>query len=260
MSPNWRRKLSRQYFLFSMTDSSPLTQLLLRHKARFHPVVDFNPKVQRLQAMDFTSANHALTDSLVGDTKAFARYISGLVEQHDAIYGIGGYDELRTVYRRSTLFGNTDPLHSDTGDAAEPRRLHLGVDIWGKTGSPVYACLDGSVHSVAFNDHYGDYGATLITTHELEGMRFHTLHGHISLSDIAGRVTGQPIRGGECIAHFGEPAENGHWPPHLHFQVIEDLEGYSGDYPGVCRFSAREHYLWNCPDPDLILQLNQYLR
>jgi len=36
-------------------------------------------------------------------------------------------------------------------------------------------------------------------------------------------------------------------------QLIFDMEGKEGDYPGVCRFSEREVYLHNCPDPGLLL-------
>src|SRR5438034_988571 len=68
---------------------------------------------------------------------------------------------------------------------------------------------------------------------------------------------GYVIRG-EKIAHFGVPAENGNWPPHLHFQIIRDLEMNKGDYPGVCAYSKKEKYLSNCPDPDLVLNMMQY--
>jgi len=36
--------------------------------------------------------------------------------------------------------------------------------------------------------------------------------------------------------------------------LIEDMQGLKGDYPGVCKFSERERYLANCPDPELILR------
>jgi len=61
------------------------------------------------------------------------------------------------------------------------------------------------------------------------------------------------------IAHFGEPNENGHWPPHLHFQIILDMELKQGDYPGVCKYSERQKYLANCPDPDFILQMRKWI-
>lgn len=67
---------------------------------------------------------------------------------------------------------------------------------------------------------------------------------------------GQPVAAGEGIASFGPPAENGNWPSHLHFQVIENMEGMAGDYPGVCRVSERDKYLCNCPDANLLLNLD----
>jgi murein DD-endopeptidase MepM/ murein hydrolase activator NlpD len=138
-----------------------------------------------------------------------------------ATYGIGGYDEHRTVYSRSKVFDTIE----------EPRRLHLGVDIWGNAGTPVYAPIDGTVHSFAFNDQYGDYGATIILSHATKERSFHTLYGHLSLSDLNGLSEGQIIRAGQEIAHFGQPQENGHWPPHLHFQMIIDMQGMNGDFP-----------------------------
>jgi hypothetical protein len=37
------------------------------------------------------------------------------------------------------------------------------------------------------------------------------------------------------------------------------MEDWKGDYPGVCKFSEREKWLQNSPDPDLILQFNKYI-
>lgn len=143
--------------------------------------------------------------------------------------------------------------------SSEPRRLHLGIDIWGPAGTPVYAPLEGTVHSFAFNDAYGDYGATLILQHDVDGFLFHTLYGHLSLASIREKMEGQTIEKGDWIAAFGEPAENGQWPPHLHFQLVRDMQGRKGDYPGVCRYSEKETYLVNCPDADLILRMMQYV-
>jgi hypothetical protein len=54
--------------------------------------------------------------------------------------------------------------------------------------------------------------------------------------------------------------ENGHWPPHLHFQLIIDMGKAKGDYPGVCKYSEREKYLDNCPDPGFILSMVKHGR
>jgi peptidoglycan LD-endopeptidase LytH len=114
------------------------------------------------------------------------------------------------------------------------------------------------VHSFAFNDHFGDYGATIILSHSLDGVAFYTLYGHLALADLEHLREGAYIVGGTTLGHFGEPHENGHWPPHLHFQVVEHIGLYRGDYPGVCRYSEKDQYLANCPDPDLLLGMRAY--
>lgn len=216
-------------------------------KAAFKPVVPFE-KGDRLLPMDFTAANTGLTSEVLGDTQLFTRYIQQQLETAGARYGIGGYDEHRTIYSRSPVF--------DAADGGEPRRLHLGVDIWGKPYTKVMAPLNGIVHSFAFNRAMGDYGTTIILTHQLGGHSFHTLYGHLSLNSIQNMQAGDRINAGDVFAQFGIPFENGSWPPHLHFQLILDMDGWKGDYPGVCRFSERENYLANCPDPNIILQMN----
>jgi very-short-patch-repair endonuclease len=145
------------------------------------------------------------------------------------------------------------PPPGDLGGLGMGRSLHLGIDIWGKPYTKVIAPLNGIVHSFAFNNAFGDYGATIILTHNLDGESFHTLYGHLSLNSIKNIQEGDVVRKGDVIAEFGIPFENGQWPPHLHFQIIKDLQGMKGDYPGVCAVSEKEFYLNNCPDADLIV-------
>lgn len=228
-----------------------LTSLLKKHKDFFHPVVPFDPATQCLLAMDFTAANTELTDAMLKNTGLFTSYINGKLNAAGAVYGIGGYGEHRTIYSRSEVFNA--PTATE-----EPRRLHLGTDIWGKPHTPVMSPLDGIVHSFAFNNQCGDYGATIILVHRLDTVSFYTLYGHLSLNSIRNLQEGKRIQRGEVIAEFGLPFENGQWPPHLHFQLIGDLQGNKGDYPGVCRYSEKEQWLSNCPDPDLVLRFNQF--
>lgn len=221
-------------------------EVIESYESGFAPVVPYQ-KEDGLLLMDFTAANTALTDEILCDTGLFSKYVEDQLQSAGAKYGIGGYNEHRTIYSRSHVF--------DTPDGEEPRRLHLGTDIWGAAGTPVYAPLPATVHSVGFNAAFGDYGATLILQHDVAGAIFHTLYGHLSLHSIEDKKEGQTIERGDWIAAFGEPAENGHWPPHLHFQIIIDMQDWKGDYPGVCKYSERQPYLTNCPDPDLILNM-----
>lgn len=251
-------------------NSQELILALKTNQSEFTRVVPFDPEKNRLLLLDFTDRNKELTDDILNDTRKFCDYINRRLEIGKARYGIGGYGEHRTVYSRSKIFDGNLSTHLSTipalsgeeesGGKAEPRRLHIGVDIWGRHGTAVMAPLDGIVHSFAFNNRRGDYGATIILSHQLQGKSFYTLYGHLSLNSIKNIQEGDRIAKADIFAEFGIPSENGQWPPHLHFQIIHDLEGWSGDYPGVCKFSEREKYFENCPDPDLILQLNQYLQ
>src|SRR5215213_6797557 len=221
--------------------SNQLKELLIKHSAGFANVVPFQ-KDERLLLMDFSEKNTEITSGILGNTDRFIVYINSKLRVANAKYGIGGYAEHRTIYGRSKKF--------DAPDGGEPRRLHLGIDIWGKPYTKVMTPLNGIVHSFAFNNAFGDYGATIIITHNFQGQTFHTLYGHLSLNSIKNIQEGDRIKRGDVFAEFGIPFENGQWPPHLHFQIILDMEGHKGDYPGVCRYSEREKYLSNCPDPD----------
>lgn len=220
---------------------------LQENATTFHRVVPFDATRHQLLQLDFSAANTRLTPKILANTDIFAEYIDQQLGARFT-YGIGGYDEHRTIYARSSKFD----------DGEEPRRLHLGTDIWGAVDTPIFAPLDGYVHSFGFNDFYGDYGATIILQHQLDRLIFYTLYGHLSLRDISGIKQGDYISGGVEFAHFGPARENGQWPAHLHFQIITNMTDKKGDYPGVCKFSERDKYLGNCPDPDLILQMMQY--
>ena len=235
-----------------MTKAELFASLVAKNHTAFSTVVAFDASKDQLLELDFTAANPNITAEVLANTENFSAYVEGVLLQANAKFGIGGYDEHRTVYSRSRVF--------DSFDGTEPRRLHLGLDIWGAVGTPVFAVADGLVHSIANNAAYGDYGATIILVHEIEGMEFHSLYGHLSLNDLQQIQVGQAIHGGSMIAHFGPPEENGQWPPHLHFQLIFDMEGRTGDYPGVCRYSERDIYLANCPNPDLLLHVLQYAK
>ncbi|KQS41360.1 peptidoglycan DD-metalloendopeptidase family protein [Pedobacter sp. Leaf194] len=211
-------------------------------------VVDFDKNADKLLPLDFTSKNCELTDQILDNTNLFSAWVDEKLASVGARYGIGGYNEHRTIYSRSAHFDSE----------AEPRRLHLGVDIWGPVFTPVYNFYHAKVHSFANNNNFGDYGATIILAYNIDGFEFYALYGHLSLASLNGLQEGTVIAAGEKFAEFGNKEENGYWPPHLHFQIILDLEHFKGDYPGVCKFSEREKYLSNCPDPNLILEYSFY--
>jgi peptidoglycan LD-endopeptidase LytH len=214
--------------------------MFIEHNIKTSNIVPFHPETDRIKKLNLSNTNPLLTPDVFNNTERFTAFIEE--QLHGARYGIGGYMENRTVYSRSRVFDGT----------SEPRTLHLGVDIWGTTGTPVIAPIDGIVHSKGNHPEYGNYGATLLLQHQIEEVIFYTLYGHLSKKDLL-HEPGAFIASGTTFAQFGPPEENGHWPPHLHFQVILDLQGSSGDYPGVCAISEQDFYQKNCPDPAIFM-------
>lgn len=239
-----------------------LELILRRHQANFHPVVKFEKDNEQLYPFDFTEQNADLAQIDLSNTAQFCKYINKELSAARCTYGIGGYREDRVLYKRSNLFDvvatEGKPIPALGTEPTPGRSIHLGMDIWGPAGTEVCIPLGGMVHSFAYNSNFGDYGATIIMQHQLDTIAFHTLYGHVSIADLAQLHEGRYFTRGEVIAHFGEPHENGDWPPHLHFQVIHDMDLKSGDYPGVCSLNETAHYFANCPNPDLILNMMKY--
>ncbi|MGJ8594055.1 MAG: peptidoglycan DD-metalloendopeptidase family protein [Aquaticitalea sp.] len=211
------------------------------------PVLDALIPLQQYIPLDLSVDNAALQTVDVGDATALEHYIHAHIELNNGSVAYGGYNETRNIYRRSAYFNQED--------VATERNIHLGMDLWVGAESPVFSPLDATVHSFKNNTNYGDYGPTIILKHELDGVVFYTLYGHLSVASIADLKVGQVFRQGEQMARLGEASVNGDYPPHLHFQIIRDLQDYEGDYPGVCSRKDFEFYLWNCADPNLLLKV-----
>lgn len=207
-------------------------------------LVTFDSSIQKAVELDLSDQNPELFQMDILDMDTLENFIGRKIKEAHAVFGYGGYGELREFYRRSQLFGETVQ-----GISGEPRRFHLGMDIWGKEGTEVFAPMEGEVHSFAFNNHMGDYGATIILWHPQKEAGFHTLYGHLSLRDLEDLRQGVRVQKGQLLGHFGCKEENGQWPAHLHFQIVRNMESKMGDYPGVCGFNERARYLENCPDP-----------
>ena len=186
-------------------------------------------------ALDLSASNAELTASIYGDTTAFCDYINVKL---DGKIGYGGYLEHRVVYES----------HENFATAAEDyRNIHLGMDFWTTAGTPVFAPLAGEVHSFQVNPGSGNYGPTIILYHPAENV--YSLYGHLASADLVNLNVGDPVVAGQLLCHLGKPEENGGWPPHLHFQIIRDMQGWRGDYPGVCSQRDVSFYAANCPNP-----------
>jgi len=216
-------------------------QNLLKNTTPF-PLMGEPLTPENTQLLDFTVRNMGLNTLDVLDTPAFSLFVEKQLEGKR--YGIGGYMEKRDIYRRSNVFASKEAF----------RNIHLGTDIWTSAKSPVYTPLEGKVHSFHDNAGFGNYGPTIILEHQLENFTFYTLYGHLMRADLENLQEGQTFEKGEILCHLGEEAENGNWPPHLHFQVMTDLLGNKGDFPGVSAFEEMGFYQNICLDPNLLIR------
>jgi len=220
-----------------------ISELLGNNRDAFHPIFPFSLDKMKIWKLDLSINNPELHKYDILNTEGLNHYIQTKRSEEKADICIGGYLEDRLIYRKSTHFGTDD----------NARTIHLGVDVWSEAKTPLFAPLDSVIHSFQINDNFGDYGPTIILQHKLQGQTFHTLYGHLSKASLDGLEQGMHIPKGKQFATLGAENENGNWPPHLHFQVIIDMENKHGDYPGVCSKADIPIYSKNCPNPASLL-------
>lgn len=195
--------------------------------------IDLSDRKTSTMKMDL-STEHALQE-----------YLEIYLNSNNAKAAYGGYLEKRSLYDRSSYFGENSHSHK--------RNIHLGLDVWAPAGTPIYSPLPGKLHSKKDNLNFGDYGPTLILEHTLDGKKLYSLYGHLSRASLLLHEEGEKINSQEPIAYLGSNEVNGNYAPHLHFQIILDVEDYKGDYPGVSSEGNMEFYKANCPDPNQLL-------
>jgi murein DD-endopeptidase MepM/ murein hydrolase activator NlpD len=206
-------------------------------------LLPFNFQKEPYLLLDFSATNPDLSTLDLTNTATFTDYIFGKLRAANVRVGVGGYNEHRVIYRRSEHFNTSE----------DPREIHLGIDFWAEAGTPVLAPLDGIVHSFRDNANFGDYGPTIILEHIIDGQPLYSLYGHLTRASLEGLYVGKEVQVDNKIGEIGPYPENGDWPPHLHFQLMTDMLGYEGDFPGVCSVSDRDKFLSICPNPNELL-------
>ncbi|MFN8474550.1 MAG: aminotransferase class III-fold pyridoxal phosphate-dependent enzyme [Anaerolineae bacterium] len=215
-------------------------------------------EIGRVVAPDLRTSRVIFTDLSVGsldlanpiewaDTELLTARIFRDMRVAGAAASIGRYCEVRGVY-------TSDAFYAESNDGPEWRTLHIGVDVFMAVGEPVFAALDGVVHSFTDDAVPCGYGPVVILQHDPpDGPRFYTLYGHLTRDSLDSLAEGMPLRRGDRIGAIGSAEVNGNWPPHLHLQILTDTLDRWGDFPGVARVSQKAVWTSVCPDPNLIL-------
>lgn len=112
---------------------------------------------------------------------------------------------LRLLHSRMSGFGmRMHPIY-------KTMRMHTGVDMPAKIGTPIYATGDGRVVSAGW---FGGYGKAVIIDH---GFGYKTLYGHMSSLKV---TRWQRVNRGQLIGLMGSTGVS--TGPHLHYEVIKN--------------------------------------
>jgi murein DD-endopeptidase MepM/ murein hydrolase activator NlpD len=211
-------------------------------------VIDYSIGFDKYIPFDLSVSNNDLDTLNIQNATDFETYIENYLSKNKAKIAYGGYNEERNLYKKSIIFNNNE---------TNERNIHIGIDLWTKAGTSILAAIDGKIHSFNFNTGKGNYGPTIILEHHIENQTFYTLYGHLSVESIENIEIGDTIKKGQVFTTLGDASVNGGYSPHLHFQIINDIQANFGDYPGVCSKKDLPFYLKNCPDPNTILKINK---
>ncbi len=233
-------------------DAERVRDWLQSSRQHFAPLVEGGLGDGNTLIHDFSVGSETIGDiDTWRDQNRFAALVSAAIAGAGRRYGIGRYDEARAIY-------TTDLFRVEGNDGPEWRTVHLGMDVSAPAGTVIHAPLAGVVRSACDNPGAGDYGPTIMLEHAatLEHPTFWTLYGHLSHASLDRVAPGTELQAGDLLGWVGETGSNGGWWPHVHIQVICDLLGREGDYPGVARPAERGVLLALSPDPSPLLGLS----
>ncbi len=209
-------------------------------------ILDTAIPIQEYVSLNLSKDNEELLGLDITNYSICQNYIDKILYDKNGLIAYGGYLEERNLYNDKEGFtSSTKPI----------RNIHLGIDYWCAALTKVIVPITGVVHSFKNNNVIGDYGPTIILKHFLGNQTFYTLYGHLSVDSLDGLFINKEFKAGDTIGRLGTPDINVNYAPHLHFQIICDLEGNVGDYPGVCAKGQLSFYQENCPDPNILLKL-----
>ena len=229
-------------------DNEQLISWLKSHKKTFANVVGYELGQTAVQVFDWSIGSAELGSfEKLDNIRENSEILFSEMDRAGLQIGIGRYNEPRPVY-------TTDAYSLPGNHGAVMRTVHLGIDVFMRAGTPLFAPLEGHVHCIVNNAGDKEYGPLLILKHTpINAPDFFTLYGHCSLSTLEMWKPGDQIEKGNKIAEIGDFPHNGNWIPHLHFQIMATMLNYIDDFPGVADPDMRELWLSICPDPNLIL-------
>ena len=205
----------------------------------------FPPDVPKISfvPLDLSVNNKELKSIDRKNPRTFYDYIFNQIRSQWGRVGYGGYFEERHWSQPPHMFD----------DVIEPQNIHIGLDLWIEANTPIVAPLTGKIHSIKNKTQATDFAPTIVLEHEIEGIPLYSLYGNLSGSSLKGKEIGQTIKQGDQFAWIGSSTTENKLLPNLHFQLMLDMMGFEGDFPGACSKSKRSLFEAIVPNPELLL-------
>jgi len=133
------------------------------------------------------------------------------------------------------------------------RFFHLGIDLHAPLGTKLYTPIEGRVVVSEYEEGVGNYGGMVVLKHNINGLVFYSLYGHLSVNSLPKFDT--ILRKGEIFASIGDTNENGNWAYHTHMQILTE-EGYNNGWvhKGYCTAADVTNMYKLCPNPFFLLR------
>lgn len=218
------------------------------HTIEIGRIVEPDLKLQNVPIFDLSAGSTEIGTALeIGGIAFKAQKLLGRMQAAHSAVGIGRYNEARSIHTRIARYRKSN-------DGPVWPTIHLGLDLFMATGSPVFAPLAGVVHSFGHDDETPDSGSTIVLQHTVADGRltFYTLYGNLSPDALTGIYNGMPAEQGAQIARISDEQTNNGLPPHLHFQLITDMLDRQGNFPAYALPGERDVWLSLSPDPNLV--------
>ncbi|MCR5192385.1 MAG: M23 family metallopeptidase [Bacteroidales bacterium] len=207
-------------------NESVLRDLENRDNSIYRTLLEAEPigddiRMSGLAEQDFSDIEGMeIADLVIGTSRRIDQMTKRLYVQSlsfDEVYKMASTkkDRMDHVPAIMPLAKNSCSVISGFGTRYHPilhyRRMHTGVDLSAKTGTPIYATGDGVVKVAGRSDDLGGYGIAVLIDH---GYGYQSLYAHMSEVKVR---QGQSVKRGELLGLVGSTGlASG---PHCHYEV-----------------------------------------
>ena len=110
---------------------------------------------------------------------------------------------------------------------------HQGIDFNPGMGAPIQVVADGTVRLAQKSD-AGGYGCYVIVDHNVNGMRFASLYGHMQCGSVA-MSKGEDVKVGQQVGNVGSTGTS--TGAHLHFEIHDSSDAPIDPMPWLNQYA-----------------------